>query len=77
MLSFWDDSRFCCVSNWGIGGGVVINGFLRATGEEICLINVYAPCRLEEKLQLWDRILLVLEQRADANCCIIGDLTLS
>lgn len=32
VLSFWDDSRFCCVSNWGIGGGVVINGFLRATG---------------------------------------------
>lgn len=43
------------------------------TGEEICLINVYAPCTRDEKGRLWDRLSLVLAQIGEALVCIIGD----
>lgn len=52
---------------------MVIQGWERASGEELCIINVYAPCEMEEKLKLWDRLSVVVEQREGLNLCIIGD----
>lgn len=31
-------------------GGLVVNGRWRDSGEEYCIINVYAPCNLGEKV---------------------------
>lgn len=52
---------------------MVINGRWKETSEECCIINVYAPCNLREKVLLWDRISLVVGQREDMNTCIIGN----
>lgn len=44
VLTFWDEDRVCCSSGWGIGGAIVLNGRCKRSGEDFCLINVYAPC---------------------------------
>lgn len=73
LLTFWDDQKFSCTSHWGIGGAVVVNGRWRATGEDFCIVNVYAPCNLRDKLLLWDRLSLIVRQREDVYTCLIGD----
>lgn len=73
ILTFWKDNKLCCTSHWNLGGAVAVNGSWRASGEELCIINVYAPCQLNGKLLLWDRLSLVVVQRSDPNLCIIGD----
>lgn len=73
VLTFWDEERVCCSSGWGIGGAAVVNGRCKRTGEEFCLINVYAPCNRKEKILLWDRLAIVVEQRVETKVCIIGD----
>lgn len=44
-----------------------------ATGDENCIINVYAPCKREEKVMLRDRLSLVAGQWEGIHVCIIGD----
>lgn len=73
ILSFWDESRFISSSQWCLGGAVVVSGRWKATGEEYCVINVYAPCSSVEKEMLWDRLLLVVDQNVGVHLCIIGD----
>lgn len=49
VLTFWDEERFCCSSSCGIGGAVVVNGREMETGDEYCIINMYAPYNSREK----------------------------
>lgn len=44
LISYWDERRLVCVSTWNIGGAVIFNGLWKATREEVCVINIYAPC---------------------------------
>lgn len=53
LLAFWDERNFSSSSYWSLGGAVVVNGRRCSTEEEYCIINVYAPCILEEKLLLF------------------------
>lgn len=73
ILTFWDDKKFAVMSQWGIGGALVVCGRWRSTGDDFCIINIYAPCNFEEKKLLWDRLLIVVGQRNDIFTCIIGD----
>lgn len=50
-----------------------MNGVWNAIGEDVCIINVYAPCSSEEKTLLWDRLALVLEQRQIYVLVLWGD----
>lgn len=73
ILTFWDDSKFRCSSHWCIGGVVVMVGRWRETGEDLCIVNVYAPCEEMDKRLLWDRLQLIVDQWSDYNLCLIGD----
>lgn len=72
-LTYWDERKFTCLRTWSLGGDVVVNGWWNATREEFCVINVYASCRREEKMKLWDRLDLVVSQMVNVKLCIIGD----
>lgn len=54
-----------------------MNGLWRETGEKYCIVNVYTPCNLREKILLWDRISLVVGQRDEVYTCVIGDFNLT
>lgn len=55
------------------GGAVIVKGWWEATWEEICIINVYAPCCRDGKRILWDNLGLVLSQSSGVAACLIGD----
>lgn len=73
ILSFWDANKFLSSSQWSMGGAVVVNGRWCFSGEEYCIVNIYASCNLEEKILLWDRLSLVIEQNSRIKLCLIGD----
>ncbi|KAL8554575.1 hypothetical protein ACS0TY_002678 [Phlomoides rotata] len=73
ILSIWNDEIFCKSSSWHIKCMLVVNGFWRNDGSRCCLLNIYAPCNLADKLVLWDNIRLVVDQFDDACICVVGD----
>lgn len=54
-------------------GAVIINGLWGSDRIECCLINIYAPCPLPERVRLWDRIHQVIVQNAVSCICVAGD----
>lgn len=44
-----------------MGGVVIINGHWGPDRTDCCIINVYAPCSLEERIELWDRLNSVIQ----------------
>ncbi|KAL8503606.1 hypothetical protein ACS0TY_022368 [Phlomoides rotata] len=52
---------------------VVVNGFWKSDDSDCVIINVYAPCPLPEREELWDRILCVTNQFHTSNICLLGD----
>lgn len=62
LLTCWNERSFACSSAWSLGGVVIVNGRWRATMDDICIINVYAPCNHAEKRLLWDKLGMVVHQ---------------
>lgn len=54
----------------GVG---VVYGFWGVNKIECCLINVYAPCELGDRVDLWDRVLQVIHRNPDCTICVAGD----
>lgn len=73
ILSFWDENKFLSSSQWSMDGAVIVNERSRYSGEDFCIVNIYAPCNLEEKILLWDRLFLVIEKNSEINLHLIGD----
>lgn len=73
ILTFWDINKFVSSSQWNIRGAVVVVGRERVLGDDICILNIYAPCSDDGQLLLWDMLKLVVEQWADVKVCLIGD----
>lgn len=56
-----------------MGGAIVVNGRGVSSEEDYCIVNIYAPSNLEEKMLLCDRLSLVIDQYSRTNLCLIGD----
>lgn len=54
-------------------GAIVMNGHWGLKRRKCCIINVYAPCPLSERIALWDRFNLVIQQNGDCCLCIAGN----
>ncbi|KAL8516062.1 hypothetical protein ACS0TY_014658 [Phlomoides rotata] len=73
LLSVWNSDKFAIVSNWHMLGAVIVNGLWGADRIQCCIINVYAPCPLVDRIDLWDRLLGTLNQVAPSCICLAGD----
>lgn len=73
ILTFWDEKKFTCISAWNVEGAIIVNGWWKATSDEVCIINVYAPCCREGKASLWDRLGMVVTQVSGVGVCLVGD----
>ncbi|KAL8537033.1 hypothetical protein ACS0TY_012283 [Phlomoides rotata] len=62
IISIWNSDKFICSSSWFMEGAVVVNGYWTSDDSHCMIINVYAPCLLSEREELWDRILSVINQ---------------
>lgn len=73
ILSIWNDQVFCKTSAWFSKGVLVVNGYLREDGTQICIMNVYAPCVPAEREELWSLIRNVIAQLGNTLYCVVGD----
>lgn len=73
ILSIWNNEVFSMVSSWFVKGVLVVNGFLKEDGQQVCVMNVYAPCSSTEIFLLWDLIGNAIEQQSNTYTCVVGD----
>ncbi|KAL8473622.1 hypothetical protein ACS0TY_030457 [Phlomoides rotata] len=73
IISIWNRKVFSKISVWHIKGMLVVNGIWREDNAKVMIINVYAPCTVMEKEQLWDAIKIVLEQNEEVRTCVLWD----
>lgn len=74
VLTIWNVDNFSMASCWHMSGAVIVNGYWGVERTECCIINVYAPCPLEERLDLWDRLNYIIQQNnSDCCLCLVGD----
>lgn len=52
---------------------MVVNGFGGLERKKCCIINVYAPCPLDERLDLWGRLTIVVQQNDGICICVVVD----
>ncbi|KAL8471398.1 hypothetical protein ACS0TY_028884 [Phlomoides rotata] len=73
IISIWNKNVFSKISVWHIRGMLVVNGTWLEDGEQMMIINVYAPCTPADKEQPWDPIIIVLQQNENVRTCVVGD----
>lgn len=73
ILTLWNSDKFSYSSYWDTSGAVVVNGFWGGERIKCCMINIYAPKELAEKVDLWDKISGVINQNRDCCLSIVGN----
>lgn len=73
IITLWNPDKLICSSSWHMEGVVVVNGFWGANRVKCSILNVYAPCLLEDRIDLWDRLNTVVHQLGDSCICLAGD----
>lgn len=73
LLSIWNRDVFAATSSWDMEGALIVNGRWGSERKECCIINIYASCLTVEKIELWDRLNLVISQNSLAYVCVGGD----
>lgn len=73
IITLWNSDKFFYSSSWHMNGAVVVNGRWGANDAVCCTVNIYASCSLEERIELWDRLGIVISQNADLCVCFAGD----
>ncbi|KAL6503451.1 hypothetical protein OROGR_025374 [Orobanche gracilis] len=56
ILSIWNNEVFSCINHWFFNGALVVVGLWGNERLHCCIINVYAPCVVAEKTELWSNI---------------------
>lgn len=52
---------------------LIVNGLWGNERLHCCIINVYAPCVLSKKEDLWDRLASVINPSFTSCLCVTGD----
>ncbi|KAL8529763.1 hypothetical protein ACS0TY_006990 [Phlomoides rotata] len=73
ILSMWNNEMFSALSCWHMEGAVVVNGLWGSDRMECCIVNIYAPCMLVERVDLWDRIQQVISLNSNSCVYVAGD----
>jgi len=73
LLTMWDCSDVEVWSTVSQEHAIIIHGRFIKTNEEFHLVNVYAPCEVRAKQELWASLSLRLQQWQGRNVCVYGD----
>lgn len=72
-ITVWDVSRVDVSSSMSFGHVLVIKGKVISTSEEFVIVNVYAPCDLDAKKVLWERMSSLVLDNMNLCLCVCGD----
>ncbi|KAL8525192.1 hypothetical protein ACS0TY_014712 [Phlomoides rotata] len=70
ILSIWNSEIFSIVSYWNMKGAIVVNGLWGPERTDCCIVNMYAPCPLQDRIELWDRIQSIVIQNPASCVCV-------
>lgn len=70
LPSMWNTEVFVKESLWGDEGALGVRG--RWKGEEVEIVNVYAPCVNSSREELWETITKRIEEK-ERKWCVCGD----
>jgi len=73
LITVWNSSRIDVWSTSSFAHTLVIYGRVILTGEDIIIINVYAPCDYAGKPELWTRLTSFVVSKTDSCVCLCGD----
>jgi exonuclease III len=73
MITVWNNSLIDVWSSTSFDHVLVITGRVILTGEDIVIINVYAPCDMLAKRSLWERLTSFINSKTELCLCLCGD----
>jgi exonuclease III len=73
LVTVWDTSRIVVWSSMCYGNVLVIKGKVISSDEEFMIFNVYAPCDLAAKREMWGTLKSKVLNNNDVNVCVCGD----
>jgi len=73
IITVWNNSLIDVFSSTSFANVLVINGRVILTSEEIVIINVYVPCNLLAKINLWERLTPFVVSKTELCVCLCGD----
>ena len=73
LVTVWDTSRIVVWASMNYGNVLVIKGKVILTSEEFMIFNVYAPCDMTAKRDLWNRLRTKVLNNNDVNVCVCVD----
>lgn len=73
LITMWDKSLTDVRSSMSFAHVLVIIGKVILTGEDIVVINVYAPCDNVVRKDLWERLVPIIISKFDSCVCVCGD----
>ena len=73
LIIVWDSTRLNVWSSMSFDHVLVISGTVMSTGEDVVIINVYAPCDSAAKILLWDQLSSYVLSKKDSCLCVCGD----
>ncbi|GKV50356.1 hypothetical protein SLEP1_g57064 [Rubroshorea leprosula] len=72
LLCVWDNDIFVKETVIEVPGALAIYGFWGEKKQKCCIVNVYASCNRNERLETWIEILKMIDE-GENYCCIAGD----
>lgn len=72
-FTVWDTSRVDVWSSMSFGHVLIIKGKDITSSEEFTIVNVYAPCDLEAKKELWERLCILALSNENLCLYMCGD----
>jgi exonuclease III len=73
LITMWDSSVVEVWCTMSFRHVLIIKGKVILSGEEFIIANVYAPCDISAKRDLWRRLSQFVLSIGDANICVCGD----
>jgi len=76
LITAWDASRVDVWSSMSFKHVLIIKGMVITSGVGFILFNVYAPCDLAAKKELWKQMQPLVLNNNDLCLCVCGDFNL-
>jgi len=73
LVTVWNSSLIDVWSSMSFSHTLIIQGRVILTGEDIVILNVYAPCENAAKRDLWERLNSFVVSKIDSCVCLCGD----
>ncbi|KAH1192341.1 Coiled-coil domain-containing protein SCD2 [Glycine max] len=73
LLCIWNNNNFQVEVKTAERGFIMLEGVWMAEMQRVVVANIYAPCDIESKRQLWEKLLSKKSQSQIQTWCLVGD----